>query len=388
MAVGDAGSPRVAWVLRADPAARQQTVRSRQAPTRPPAPLPRLQEVRTGDQGPANPLYDTNRSELSAPDSPGAYGGGALPLPSRDAVSQQASMMSAVARQVRPRHPASLRGPQAGLPSQSQACTDKTPRCLLLRVPAPLEPSPAAPRRACHTHRRVPLSFCLDRQAGQGRACPSLHPPPRSPWPCPHAPACLPAGVGAGVPCRQPAVCRHRRGTGQRRRREQLPGSCSACQCIAALHACGSVAHCSPLARSSQPLRCLCLSPPWSRSRPSSPAAPVLLGVCSHTLAPLLPRLQMVDASGAMANPMYQSATGSQEDLMATADSMGGEYGEQPSSSSAVARQASTRSGQPFSNPLAGQGAEEEEEGGANPLFAGSQQAATNLSFKPAGPKK
>ena len=39
--------------------------------------------------------------------------------------------------------------------------------------------------------------------------------------------------------------------------------------------------------------------------------------------------LQFVDASGAVANPMYQSAraTASGDDLMATADSMGGDYG-------------------------------------------------------------
>jgi hypothetical protein len=41
---------------------------------------------------------------------------------------------------------------------------------------------------------------------------------------------------------------------------------------------------------------------------------------------------QVVDASGAMANPMYQSAGGGkeEEDLMATADSMGGDYGQPP----------------------------------------------------------
>lgn len=45
---------------------------------------------------------------------------------------------------------------------------------------------------------------------------------------------------------------------------------------------------------------------------------------------------------------------------------------------------------QPFSNPLAG-GAAEEDEGAANPLFQGSSGAAgkpaTNTSFKPAGRK-
>jgi hypothetical protein len=58
-----------------------------------------VQDV-AGDK--ANPLFDTNKSDLSAPDSPGAYG--VLPLPSRDAVSQQASVMSASARQVRLHH--------------------------------------------------------------------------------------------------------------------------------------------------------------------------------------------------------------------------------------------------------------------------------------------
>lgn len=101
-----------------------------------------------------------------------------------------------------------------------------------------------------------------------------------------------------------------------------------------------------------------------------------------------------VDASGAMANPMYQSAhsgpmgssrTG--DDIMATASSMGdGEYGEAAAGGSAAPR----GSGQPFANPLAG-GAAEEDEGAANPLFQGSSgpagKAATNTTFKPAGHK-
>lgn len=45
---------------------------------------------------------------------------------------------------------------------------------------------------------------------------------------------------------------------------------------------------------------------------------------------------------------------------------------------------------QPFSNPLAG-GAAEEDEGAANPLFQGGSgpagKPATNTSFKPAGRK-
>jgi hypothetical protein len=58
-----------------------------------------MQDVGAGDD--ANPLYETNQSALSAPDEAGAYGGAVLPLPSRDAVSQQASQMSARSRSVR-----------------------------------------------------------------------------------------------------------------------------------------------------------------------------------------------------------------------------------------------------------------------------------------------
>ena len=43
---------------------------------------------------------------------------------------------------------------------------------------------------------------------------------------------------------------------------------------------------------------------------------------------------------------------------------------------------------QPFSNPLAGQEAAEDNSGADNnPLFAGSSSPATKLNFKPAGPK-
>ena len=44
---------------------------------------------------------------------------------------------------------------------------------------------------------------------------------------------------------------------------------------------------------------------------------------------------------------------------------------------------------QPFSNPLAGQEAAEDNSGADNnPLFAGSSSPATKLNFKPAGTKK
>lgn len=58
-----------------------------------------MQDVGAGDD--ANPLYETNQSALSAPDEAGVYGATALPLPSRDAVSQQASQTSARSRAVR-----------------------------------------------------------------------------------------------------------------------------------------------------------------------------------------------------------------------------------------------------------------------------------------------
>lgn len=112
---------------------------------------------------------------------------------------------------------------------------------------------------------------------------------------------------------------------------------------------------------------------------------------------------EMVDATGAMANPMYQSAhsgiTGSQQDIMGTASSMGGDYGEAEAPGGAQP----SASGQPFANPLSGQAAEEEEEAGAgagaNPLFAAEQpyvprpqqqtrQPATNYGVKPAGQRR
>lgn len=105
---------------------------------------------------------------------------------------------------------------------------------------------------------------------------------------------------------------------------------------------------------------------------------------------------EMVDASGAMANPMYQSAQSGQsrEDIYASAGSMGGDYG--AAAPTAAGPAGGSSSGQPFSNPLAGGdgGGEEEEEAGQNPLFAQQQApavrppSATSLSFKPAGLKK
>lgn len=112
----------------------------------------------------------------------------------------------------------------------------------------------------------------------------------------------------------------------------------------------------------------------------------------------------MADATGAMANPMYQSAhsgaaSSSRADLMATASSMGdGEYGDAAAAAEAPTTAAAARpssSGQPFSNPLAGgvgeAEAEEEASGagaGANPLFQqqqGSSKPPTNVGMKPAG---
>lgn len=96
----------------------------------------------------------------------------------------------------------------------------------------------------------------------------------------------------------------------------------------------------------------------------------------------------MVDASGAAANPLYQSAhsnaAGSTGDIMNTASSMGGEYGatEAPAAAAAPPR----ASGQPIANPLAGGAADDDEDAGANPLF--QQQGgggATSLGAKPAG---
>jgi hypothetical protein len=118
----------------------------------------------------------------------------------------------------------------------------------------------------------------------------------------------------------------------------------------------------------------------------------ILLPLCSLLLLPP----QMVDASGAMANPMYQSAQSGQsrEDIYASAGSMGGDYG--AAAPTAAGPAGGSSSGQPFSNPLAGGdgGGEEEEEAGQNPLFAQQQApavrppSATSLSFKPAGLKK
>lgn len=92
-----------------------------------------------------------------------------------------------------------------------------------------------------------------------------------------------------------------------------------------------------------------------------------------------------------MANPVYQAATSTADDIYNTADSIGGTYGEAAGGAASV--EPSSSRGQPFSNPMAGGEVEEEEEGGSqNPLFSaaqgGGQTAATNLSFKPAGPKK
>lgn len=53
-----------------------------------------VQDVRH-EEG-ANPLFATNQSQLSAPDSPGAYGG----APAAAAPSVPQSMMSARSRQV------------------------------------------------------------------------------------------------------------------------------------------------------------------------------------------------------------------------------------------------------------------------------------------------
>ena len=68
------------------------------------------------------------------------------------------------------------------------------------------------------------------------------------------------------------------------------------------------------------PCCCLCQLLP-TLPLPFTPALP----------PPRAHAVQMQDASGAMANPMYQSArsgmTGT-EDIMRTADSMGGDYGE------------------------------------------------------------
>lgn len=93
---------------------------------------------------------------------------------------------------------------------------------------------------------------------------------------------------------------------------------------------------------------------------------------------------EMYDASGNVANPMYQSArsamTGSRDDLMATADSMGGEYGDAAAAAPAAAGARGSSSGQPFANPLAGQEAADDD--GDNPLFAGSSDP------KPAGQRR
>ena len=64
-------------------------------------PCPPQDDARQGGAG-ANPLYETNQSQLSAPDSPGGYADAAAGAGAGGAAtSVGASMMSARSRQVR-----------------------------------------------------------------------------------------------------------------------------------------------------------------------------------------------------------------------------------------------------------------------------------------------